>query len=39
MRGIIAGSVGVQPKVGDHLKVRVVELKSDGRFVAVRLPG
>ena len=38
MRGIIPGSVGTGVKVGDRLKIRVVDLKSDGKeFVAARL--
>ncbi len=38
MRGIIPGSVGTGVKVGDRLKIRVVDLKSDGKeFIAARL--
>ena len=38
MRGIIPGGGGASTRVGERLKVRVVELKSDGNeFIAVRL--
>ena len=38
MRGIIPGGGGASTRVGERLRVRVVELKSDGNeFIAVRL--